>query len=45
MMKSDNITKTYIDGLKKAYINSGAKEQWDEFEKVVCGASDEDMIS
>ncbi len=38
-----SIVEKYIDGLKKAYYEYGGKEQWDEFEKAVHGASEEDL--
>lgn len=38
-----NIAEKYVDGLKKAYYEVGGKEQWDDFENVMHGASKEDM--
>lgn len=38
-----SIVEKYMDGLKKAYYEYGGKEQWDEFEKAVHGASEEDL--
>lgn len=38
-----NLVQKYMEGLKKAYYQNGGKEQWDDFEKVVHGASKEDI--
>ena len=38
-----SIAQTYVDGLKKAYCENGGIKQWMEFEKVVHGASKEDL--
>ena len=38
-----NIAQKYVDGLKKAYYENGGEKQWDDFEKVMHGASKEDM--
>lgn len=38
-----NIAQKYIDGLKKAYYENGKKKQWNDFEKIVHGASEEDI--
>lgn len=34
-----NIAQKYVDGLKKAYYENGGETQWDNFEKIVHGAS------
>ncbi|MDE7414743.1 MAG: SMI1/KNR4 family protein [Lachnospiraceae bacterium] len=38
-----NIAQKYVDGLKKAYYENGGEEQWNHFEKVMHGASKEDL--
>lgn len=38
-----NIAQKYIDGLKKAYYENGGEKQWNDFEKVMHGASKEDI--
>ena len=38
-----NIAQKYVDGLKKAYYDSGGEKQWNNFEKVMHGASKEDL--
>jgi len=38
-----NIAEKYIEGLKKAYINVGAEEEWMHFEKIIHGASQENI--
>lgn len=38
-----NIAQKYVDGLKKAYYENGGEKQWNSFEKVVRGASKEDI--
>lgn len=38
-----NIVKDYIKGLKKAYYENGAGKQWEDFERVVHGASQDDI--
>ncbi len=40
-----NLAQTYMEGLKKAYIDNGAKEEWDEFEAVVHGVSEADIAA
>lgn len=37
------IAKQYISGLKDAYFNNGAKEIWEHFENIKCGATKEDI--
>ncbi len=37
-----SIAQRYVEGLRKAYYDNGAEEQWEEFEKTVHGISDED---
>lgn len=37
------IVEDYIKRLRKAYIDNGAKESWDHFEKTIHGASREDI--
>lgn len=38
-----NIAQKYVDGLKKAYYENGGEVQWNDFEKIVHGASEEDI--
>lgn len=38
-----NIAQKYVDGLKKAYLENGGENQWNNFEKVMHGASKEDI--
>lgn len=38
-----NIAQKYIDGLKKAYYENNGEKQWNDFEKVVHGASGDDL--
>lgn len=38
-----NIAQKYIDGLKKAYSENGGEKQWNDFERVMYGASKEDI--
>ncbi len=38
-----NIAQKYIYGLKKAYCENNGENQWNHFEKVMHGASKEDM--
>ncbi len=38
-----NIAQKYVDGLKRAYFENGGKKQWNNFEKVMHGASKEDL--
>ncbi len=38
-----NLAEKYVAGLKKAYYENGGKEQWDHFEKTVCGAEASDL--
>jgi len=38
-----NIAQKYVEGLKKAYYENGGEKQWNHFEKVVHGASEEDI--
>lgn len=38
-----DIAQKYINGLKKAYFDRGAEKQWEHFEKIVHGASREDI--
>ncbi|MCM1258051.1 MAG: SMI1/KNR4 family protein [Roseburia sp.] len=38
-----NIAQKYMDGLKTAYYENGMREQWDDFEEIIHGASEEDM--
>lgn len=38
-----NIAQKYVDGLKKAYYENGGEKRWNSFEKVVRGASKEDI--
>jgi len=38
-----NIAKKYVDGLKKAYYENGGEKQWNNFEKVMHGASKKDI--
>ena len=38
-----SIAEKYISGLKKAYYDNGGREEWDKFESVIHGASDEDI--
>jgi len=44
-MSVENIAKVYFNGLKKAYIENGAKKEWDAFENVIHGATEEDFAS
>ncbi len=37
------IAKKYVEGLKKAYYKAGGEKQWNDFEKIVHGASGEDV--
>lgn len=37
-----SIAQRYVEGLKKAYCDNGAGEQWEEFERVMHGVSRED---
>jgi len=37
------IAKKYVDGLKKAYYKTGGEKKWNDFEKIVHGASKEDI--
>lgn len=37
-----NIDQTYLDGLKEAYYENGGEKQWNNFERVMHGASDGD---
>lgn len=37
------IAQKYIDGLKKAYCENGGEKQWNDFEKIMHGASKSDM--
>lgn len=37
------ITQRYVDGLKKAYYENGGEKQWNDFEKVMHGASEKDI--
>ena len=37
------VAEKYISGLKEAYLNNGAKEQWEHFENVIHGVSEEDI--
>ncbi len=36
------IVEDYIKGLKQAYYNNNGKKEWDEFEQVIHGVSEED---
>lgn len=38
-----NLAQKYIAGLKNAYYENGGQKQWDRFEKVLHGASPEDL--
>lgn len=38
-----NIVQQYLKGLKKAYCENGGEKLWNDFEKVVHGASKEDI--
>lgn len=38
-----NIAQKYVDGLKKAYYEIGGQKQWDHFENIAHGASQEDI--
>ncbi len=38
-----NIAERYIQGLKKAYIDNGAEEQWIHFERIIHGADKESI--
>ncbi len=38
-----NIAQKYVDGLKKSYYEKGGEKQWNDFEKVMHGASKEDI--
>lgn len=38
-----NLAEKYVAGLKKAYYENGGEEQWDHFEKTVCGAAEADV--
>lgn len=38
-----NIAQTYVDGLKEAYYENGGEKQWNNFERIMHGASDGDM--
>jgi len=38
-----NIAQKYVDGLKKSYYEKGKEKQWNDFEKVMHGASQEDI--
>lgn len=40
MMK---IVEEYVKGLKKAYYDNEGKESWDYFERVMHGASEDDI--
>lgn len=37
------IAQKYIGGLKKAYYENGGEKQWNDFEKIMHGASKEDI--
>lgn len=37
------IVEQYIAGLKKAYFDNNAKESWEHFERIIHGASKEDI--
>ena len=39
----ENLAKAYVDGLKKAYYEIGAEEQWDDFEQTVYCAEKSDL--
>lgn len=38
-----SIAQKYMEGLKKAYFENGGEKQWDHFEKIMHGASKEDL--
>lgn len=38
-----SIAQKYMEGLKKAYYENGGEKQWDHFEKIMHGASKEDL--
>ena len=38
-----NIARKYVEGLKKAYYETGGEALWDEFEKIVHGAEQADL--
>lgn len=38
-----NIAQKYVDGLKKSYYKKGGEKKWNDFEKVMHGASKEDI--
>ncbi len=38
-----NIAQKYVDGLKKAYYENDGQKKWDDFEKVMHGASTDDL--
>jgi len=37
------ISEKYINGLKEAYLKNGGDEEWEQFEKNIHGASEEDI--
>lgn len=38
------IAKDYIEGLRKAYEDCGAKEKWEHFKKIIHGANQQNMM-
>ncbi|MCL2579799.1 MAG: SMI1/KNR4 family protein [Oscillospiraceae bacterium] len=38
------ISEKYINGLKEAYLKNGGDEEWEQFEKNIHGASEEDIL-
>jgi hypothetical protein len=38
-----NIAQKYVEGLKKAYYDNGGGKQWEDFERIVHGASKENI--
>ncbi|MDO5156146.1 MAG: SMI1/KNR4 family protein [Eubacteriales bacterium] len=41
---ASDLVKKYVDGLKQAFYANGGKEEWDEFEGVKEGASQENIL-
>lgn len=38
-----NLAEQYISGLKRTYLECGAKECWEHFESIICGAGKENI--
>lgn len=38
-----NLSKEYMYGLRMAYLENNAKQEWDDFERVIHGASEADI--